>query len=41
MRFLPAFATAAWMPHVEGAARWVWLGIFLGVLIWLLRGTEA
>lgn len=40
-RFIPVFVVAAWMPHIEGQARWFWLGLFAGALCWLLRGTEA
>lgn len=35
--FLPTFAAAAWMPHVEGDARWVLLGAFMGLICLLLR----
>lgn len=41
MKFFFVLGVASWMPHVEGAARWVWLGVFLGSLIWLLRGIET
>jgi len=35
--FLPTFAVAAWFPHVEGSARWVVLGVFLGFMCLMLR----
>jgi hypothetical protein len=41
VRFLAVFAAAGLMPHVEGDARWVLLGMFLGLLIWMLRGIET
>jgi len=41
VRFLPIFAAALWLPRAEGDVRWVALGMFLGALIWLLRGLEA
>jgi hypothetical protein len=41
VKFLAVFAISAWLPHVEGNARWFWLGLFFAALCWLLRGVEA
>jgi hypothetical protein len=41
MKFLAVLAVASWLPHCEGDMRWFALGIFLGALVWLLRGVEA
>lgn len=34
---MSCLAVAAWLPHIEGAGRWVWLGVFVGSLIVWLR----
>lgn len=35
------YAAALGAPHVEGAARWVLLGAFIGAVCLLLRSLEA
>jgi hypothetical protein len=39
--FLPTFAAAAWMPHVEGDARWVLSARSCLEPDLLLNGTRA
>ena len=40
MRFIPVFATAAWLPHVNNGYRWLLLAVFIVALVWMLRGIE-
>ena len=35
--FLPLFVAAAWLPHAEGPARFVILGLFMGLVCLMLR----
>ena len=37
--FLPTFGFAAWLPNVEGDARWVVLGMFVGLACLMARAA--
>jgi hypothetical protein len=41
MRFLPVFAIAAWLPHVNNGYRWLVLAAFVASLVFLLRGIKT
>lgn len=41
MRFLPCFAFAMWLPHIEShAGRWLVMSAFVCSLLILLRGLD-